>query len=180
MATIGNFGQEGVFSIESRDFLRALNQYVGSMGTAQAKKAIMRRAAAVVAYNVRNLANPKSEMSDPKKGEKYHYFYSGAGYRRRKIKIFKGNLLKSTKYYFNKYNDFEIGPKVIRTRLPDEVGRTAKTTSGFYAAMIFGSAEKFRQMVIEPELIKPEVFIALQESFRKHHERQARANGLQP
>ena len=178
--TTGNLGRAGSFVINTREFERALNQYVGGMSNVEAKKAILRRSAAVVAYNVRRLPRPKTEISDPVKGQKYHLFYSGSGFHRREIAIYKGNLLKSTKYYFNRYQEFEIGPKVIRGKLSNIVGKTVKTSSGFYASMVYGSAENYRNIVIVPELTSQNVLTALQESFRKHHERQARANGLQP
>lgn len=180
MAITGNFGQAGVFFIDDRAFRGALNRYVAGMSTDEAKKAILRRASAVVAYNVRRLDYPKSQIYDREYGEKYHYFYSGKGEGRKKVKIFKGNLLRSTKYYFTKYKEYEIGPKVIRTKLPDEVGKTLRNASGFYASMVFGSAEKYRQYILEPELNGQDVFNALLDSFRNFHQRQARANGLQP
>jgi len=178
MAITGNFGQAGVFFVDDRAFRGALNRYVGGMSTDEAKKAILRRASAVVAYNVRRLDYPKSTPEDREYGEKYHYFYSGSGQGRKKVKIYKGNLLRSTKYYFTKYKEFEIGPKVIRAKLPDEIGRSPRNASGFYASMIFGNAEKYRQFILEPELNGQDVYNALLDSFRKFHERQAQRNGL--
>lgn len=78
-----------------------------------------------------------------------HYLYSKkAG----KIAIHSGNLMRSINVFISKRGGLAlIGPKILKSA-PPEMGRTIKTSSGYYAAMIYGTAAKFRQAELEPAL----------------------------
>lgn len=78
-----------------------------------------------------------------------HYLYSK---RSGKVAIHKGNLRRSINVFISRRGGLAlIGPKVLKSA-PPEMGRTIKTASGYYAAMIYGSAAAFRQAELEPAL----------------------------
>jgi len=175
--TAGVKKDTGVYFADEKVIRTKLREYVQELNTEQGKKLVLRRAAAVVAYKARRLDAPRSGPTDRIKGQDYHTFYSGSGDFKNQIKIYKGNLLKSTKYYFTKFKEYEIGPRVLKRALP-EFGKTVKTSSGFYAAMIFGKAFLYRQRILEPLINDPEIFTIIEQQFKKAHEKTAKKTGF--
>lgn len=176
--TAGVRKDTGVYFADEKKVREKLQQYIDNINTDEGRKLILRRAAAVVAYKARNLPYPRSGMTDRIRGEKFHVFHSGSGEFKKEIKIYKGNLLKSTKYYYTKYKEYEIGPRVLKRALP-EFGKNIKTSSGFYASMIFGKAYLYRQYVLQPLINSPDIFDVIESQFQKAHEKMAKKTGWQ-
>lgn len=175
--TAGVNKRTGMYITNDQALKAALRGYIKDVDEPTGRKLVLRGAAAAVARLARKENYPRSQYDDREYGEPYHYAYMGSGNFRRKVKIYKGNLLRSTKYYFTRKKDYEIGPKVIRYAL-NEYGKTSRGASGYYASMIFGKAWKYRQYVLEPLLERPEVFLIIQKDFAKAHERISRQNNF--
>lgn len=110
-------------------------------------------------------------QSPTPKSSKVHYYYSKKG---GKIPITPGNLRRSMKVYKGKEGDVFIGPHVLR-RVAGlaEIGRTQKTASGYYAAALYGSAARFRQMIMETALDKssPAALRAIEKAYKRYHDK---------
>ena len=173
---MGLFGQQGgatrngIYLTNRRQLEAALQGYAGSFDNPANIKLVLRGGAAAVARLARKENYPKSGYGDREYGEPFHYAYMGSGSNRRKVKIYKGNLLRSTKYYFTRKNDYEVGPRVLRKSL-NEYGKGTGNSSGYYASMIFGKAWKYRQYVLEPLLYKPQVLEIIKKDFERQHAR---------
>lgn len=173
--TAGVNKRTGMYLTNDQALKAAFKKYISDVDSTTGRKLVLRGAAAAVARLARKENYPRSQFDDREYGEKFHYAYMGSGTYRKKVRIYKGNLLKSTKYYFTRKKDYEIGPKVIRLSM-SEYGKTSRSASGYYASMIFGKAWKYRQYVLEPLLERPEVFNIMQKDFAKAHARIAREN----
>lgn len=169
--------KNGMYLTNRRQLEAALQGYVGSFDNPANMKLVLRGGAAAVARLARKENYPRSGYGDREYGEPYHYAYMGSGNFRRKVKVYKGNLLRSTKYYFTQKKDYEIGPKVLRKSL-NAYGKSVKDSSGYYASMIFGKAWKYRQYILEPLLEKPEVLKIIQQDFERQHNRLQRRYSL--
>lgn len=169
--------RNGMYMTNRRQLEAALQGYAGSFDNPANVKLVLRGGAAAVARLARKENYPRSGYGDREYGEPYHYAYMGSGNFRRKVKIYKGNLLRSTKYFFTRKKDYEIGPKVLRKSL-NEYGKSVSNSSGYYASMIFGKAWKYRQYILEPLLEKPEVLKIIQQDFERQHNRLQRRYSL--
>jgi hypothetical protein len=85
-----------------------------------------------------------------KPAAKKHFYYSKAG----KIEVVPGNLKRSMYAFKTRLKTVEVGPRVIRKIAGkyDKIGDTPKTSSGYYAAMLFKKASNFRRQVTESAL----------------------------
>lgn len=87
------------------------------------------------------------------------YKYRGKGAKRAKRGKGKivayyvpGNLSKSVQTLnFRRSSDVFVGPRYTRKKLP-VYGRTVSRADGYYAAMLYGSASRFRQRILIPAL----------------------------
>lgn len=119
----------------------------------------------VLAAGGRKVAQTAAKPPTPKSKAPHHYYS-----KRGPIKIVPGNLRRSMRQFQTKQGEVEVGPRVLRRVVGmEEIGRTQKTASGFYAAALYGSASAFRQAVMEPALSKAQTQ-ALQ-AMRKQYER---------
>lgn len=169
--------RNGMYMTNRRQLEAALQGYVGSFDNPANIKLVLRGGAAAVARLARKENYPRSQYDDREYGESYHYAYMGSGTNRRKVRIYKGNLLRSTKYYFTRRNDYEVGPKVLRKSL-NAYGKGVNDASGYYASMIFGKAWKYRQYILEPLLEKPQVLEIIKKDFERQHNRLQRRYSL--
>jgi len=102
------------------------------------RRRIVRKAARPVVKQMRAIA-PRSKRP--------HYRYPKGQPR---VKYNPGNLRRSIKVLpFRKTADAFVGPQFARKRAP-EYGAPGQPVDAYYAAMIYGSARRFRQRVIEP------------------------------
>lgn len=107
------------------------------------------------------------------KSKNVHYYYAKTG----PIPIKPGNLRRSMRPYKDKQGDIQVGPKVLRRVVGmSEIGATKKTSSGFYAAALYGSASAFRQAVMEPALSRAQsqALAAMQKRYEKLHQKLTR------
>lgn len=106
------------------------------------------------------------------KSKKDHWYYPTKGGTR--VKVFSGNLRKSMKVFRGKDGDIYIGPQVLK-RVTGDIGKTAKTASGYYAATIFKSAANFRREVTEraASLTMTKVLSAVQKAYARFHDQNA-------
>jgi hypothetical protein len=148
----------GIRIENSKEVISRLKKYTQDMTTVQSKKIILRESAGQLVNRIRKLSAPRSAAP--------HYYYG----KSQKVKILPGNLLKSTRQWFTRNKEYEIGPKVLRSLSP-EWGRTVSKSSGYYAAMIFGTARAYRVRVMEPELGKPATFERIERAFARHHKK---------
>lgn len=142
------------------EFQGKMRAYAKAIRDPKDRSAILASGGAVIARR----SKPKMPVAP-----KAHYYYS----KGKKYKIQPGNLRKSMKVFRGKDGDVYIGPRVLR-RITGDIGATAKTSSGFYAAALFGSTLKFRQSVTEAAAIAslPAITAAVEKSFSKFHYRQ--------
>jgi hypothetical protein len=139
------------------------------------------------AIPVRTLARAKAPRS-----KKLHYYYRNVKKGRRRgngsafedaVPIFPGNVAKSIAIlkFKRDRSSVYVGPKYNPTagRL-NAVGRTIKTADPFYAPMIYGSAEAFKDNVITPALnsLIPEVIKRLESKISDHIRGIKRKTGL--
>lgn len=77
-------------------------------------------------------------------------------FRDKRFKIYPGNLRKSI-YVFGKTRDgtVQVGPRFSRS-VTGDIGKTAASSSGFYAAMIWGNSAAFTRRVMYPALAASE------------------------
>jgi len=103
------------------------------------KKKILARATRPLVKAARTLA-PKST--------KPHYRYTSGS----RIKYNPGNLRRSIKrILLNKSTDVFVGPQFAKQRVM-EYGGPGQPTDAYYAAMVFGSAQRFNAKVLAPAL----------------------------
>jgi len=81
-----------------------------------------------------------------KKADRDYDFYSTTG---KKYTIKQGNLRKSIRAFRRRDGDVAIGPKRLRKLSGSTIGDNIKNASGFYAAMYYKSASRYRTEVTE-------------------------------
>ena len=148
----------------SKEVIGRLRQYTREITTAQAQKIILRESAGQLVSRIRNLSSPRAPGTP--KSRSPHYYYG----KSQKVAIYSGNLLKSTKQWFTRQKEYQVGPKVLRS-LSSEWGRTVSKSSGYYASMVYGSASAYRIRVMEPELNKPATFQRIEKAFARYHKK---------
>lgn len=155
-------GNSSVFTVDTTQVSITLKQYAQHLSLPETSKEVLRVGADVVTKSVRQLSSPKSR--------KTHYYYR----KGKKVEIKPGNLLKSTRKYFTRLKEYEIGPKVLR-KLPETTGATVNTSSGYYASALYGKASAYRRRVLEPQLANPSVLTSIIAAFAKWHKKQSAA-----
>lgn len=155
-------GNSSVFTVDTTQVSIALRQYAQHLSLPETPKEVLSVGADVVTKSVRKLSSPKSK--------KKHYYYR----KGKKVEIKPGNLLKSTRKYFTRLKEYEVGPKVLR-KLPETLGATVNTSSGYYASALYGSASAYRRRVLEPQLQNPEILQNIIFAFGKWHKKQKAA-----
>ncbi len=141
-----------------------LNAYQKQVSDPKVKTRIMAAGGQVIKKATATSPTPKSK--------KDHWYYPTKGGAR--VKVFSGNLRKSMKVFRGKDGDVYIGPQVLK-RVTGDIGKTAKTASGYYAATIFKSAANFRREVTEraASLTMTKVLAAVQKAYAKFHDQNA-------
>ena len=155
-------GNSSVFTMDTTQVSIALKQYAQHLSLPETPKEVLSVGADVITKSVRNLSSPKSR--------KKHYYYR----KGKKVEIKPGNLLKSTRNFFTRLKEYEVGPKVLR-KLPETLGATVNTSSGYYASALYGSASAYRRRVLEPQLANPTVLTSIVLAFGKWHKKQSAA-----
>lgn len=155
-------GNSSAFTVDTTQVSIALRQYAQHLSLPETPKEVLSVGADVVTKSVRKLSSPKSK--------KKHYYYR----KGKKVEIKPGNLLKSTRKYFTRLKEYEVGPKVLR-KLPETLGATVNTSSGYYASALYGSASAYRRRVLEPQLQNPEILQNIIFAFGKWHKKQKAA-----
>ena len=79
-----------------------------------------------------------------KKSRQEHFYYQ----KGKKIPIKPGNLKLSMRQYKQRDGYVSIGPRVLK-KVAGQIGDSAKTASGYYAAALYKSASNFRRQVTE-------------------------------
>lgn len=110
------------------------------------RKKVLRAGSAPVRKTARNLT-PK-RVSRPDRTDLNPRYLNG------KIVAYylPGNLRKAVRTLsFRRSNDVFVGPK-FGGKSRRVYGRTVSSADGYYAAMLFGSAKRFRSRILEPSI----------------------------
>lgn len=154
--------------IEGINELRqTLNKYKREVSSAKERNSVLFPGGEEVRKEAAKAPTPKSR--------KVHYYYPKKGSKR--VAIRPGNLRQSMKTYKAKTGDVLVGPKVLRKVVGmEEIGRTRRTASGYYAAMLYKSANNFRQAVMEPAMAKAtaKAIAAIEKAYEKFHDKLTR------
>lgn len=142
-----------------KEFNAKLREYQRRLDTPREKTSILAAGAAKVRQTAAKAPTPRSRA--------IHYYYA----KGRKVKILPGNLRRSMKVFRGKDGDVYVGPRALRRITGDEIGRTSRTSSGYYAAALMGSARAFRLAYMEPALQKAAsaAFQAIEKRFAQWH-----------
>ena len=124
---------------------------------------------------VRNTIRKRNYFKDSKKP---HFYNSKQG----KITILPGNLRNSIYVFKTQNGNVEVGPRVLRkiAGVYDKIGDKPKSSSGFYAAMLFRSASNFRRQVVEAAMQASisKIDINMQKVLERLHRRWQKKYGL--
>lgn len=155
-----------VFGI--RELNAKLQEYQRRLDTPREKTSILAAGAAKVRLAASQPPTPKSSKTKKPQATDPHFYYSKRGWH---VRIYSGNLRRSMKVFRGKDGDVFIGPKVLRKIVAAEIGRTSRTSSGYYAAALMGSARAFRLAYMEPALQKAAsgAFQAIEKRFAQWH-----------
>lgn len=145
------------------EFNAKLLAYQKKISTPKEKTAILAAGGAQVRKEAAKAPTPKSKTA--------HYYYSKSAGR---VQIHSGNLRRSMKVFRGKEGDVYVGPRVLR-KITGDIGKTAKTASGYYAHMIYKTAAAFRSRIMEAALSKAQgaAFQAIEKQFAKWHNQNA-------
>jgi len=150
-----------------QELQQGLNTYLRGVSNPKQKIRILAAGGQVIKRTAAKAPTPKSK--------KVHYYYPKKGANR--VAIFPGNLRKSIKVFRGKDGDIYVGPKVLR-RLSglSEIGKNAKTSSGYYASMIYGKASRFRIAILENAIAtnSAKILNAIQTTYAKIHRQTTR------
>lgn len=141
-------------------FNEALRMYLKKVSAPRQKTQILAAGGAQVRREASKSPTPKSQRN--------HYYYA----KNRKVLIYSGNLRRSMKVFRGKEGDVYVGPRVLRRITGGEIGQTPKTSSGYYAAALYGLAASFRQRIMEPALGRAQsrAVQAIEKVFSRWHE----------
>jgi hypothetical protein len=105
----------------------------------------------------------------------YYYTKSGG-----KVVSYPGNLKKSMYAFRKKDGDVAVGPRVLRKIGSGELGKTSKTSSGWYASMLYKKAANFRRQVTESALASnlSAIDLAMQAAYKRIHQYWAKRHNL--
>jgi len=108
----------------------------------------------------------------PKSTAVHYYYYQG-----RKTEIRPGNLRRSMRVYKGREGEVYVGPQFLRRITTPTIGQTAKTSSGYYAAALYGSASAFRRTIMEAaaQSAAGAAFQAIEKRFAAWHKKQKAA-----
>ena len=113
-----------------------------------------------------------------KNSKKPNFYYSKQG----RITILPGNLRKSIYVFKTQNGSVEVGPRVLRkiAGVYDKIGDKPKSSSGFYAAMLFKSASNFRRQVVEAAMQASisKIDTSMQKTLERLHRRWQKKYGL--
>ena len=141
--------------------------YLDKVGTRKEKQKVLLAGGKVL----RNAA--KLNIKD---AENKHYYYPKGGKGR--IEVKPGNLRQSMYVFKQKTGDVAVGPRVIRriAGVMKTIGETPKTSSGFYAAMLYNKAKFFKEQVTDAALLASLTRInnAMQKAFQRIHRQWAK------
>ena len=151
-----------------------IKRYLNEVGTRRERQKVLLAGAKVL----RNAARLNIEDS-----KKTHYYYPKKGLNRKgKIEIMPGNLRKSMYAFKQKDGIVSVGPRVIRriSGVFKTIGQTPPTSSGFYASMLFKSAQAFRQRITETALATAlsRIDAAMQKAYQRVHRQWAKKYGF--
>lgn len=146
-----------------------IKRYLDEVATKRERQKVL-LAGAKVLRNASRSKIPKSK--------KPHYYYAKAG----KVEIKPGNLRKSMYAFKEKSGIVSVGPRTISrvSGALQTLGESPKTSSGFYAAALFKSAQSFRQRVTETALASAlnKIDIAMQKAYQRIHRQWAKKYGF--
>lgn len=145
------------------------------------RRRTLRKIATQIAKSIR--LNPSLQ---PKVPGKYPVHYRGK--KPNRIKYNQGNLrrsivrlprLKSTSVFVGPIRADRAGLKGVG-RDAEEYGKPGQPSDGYYAQMIFGSAQAFRNRVLKPAILagRPIAFRVIGNEALKSIKKHARAKGL--
>lgn len=174
--TASIFGAAPELFIDEVDIIRLVNEInkVASDLTPSKRRRFLERAARPIRQRAISLAP---------RGVKKHYRYttpklfkgkrakrgSAIDYR---LTYHPGNLSKSIKVltFPRAKNAVFVGPKRFFKLSQKEYGRTIGTSDGYYAQMVYGSADGFRNRVTAAALasVRPQVVAILQDQLNKY------------
>lgn len=139
--------------------------YLDQVGTRKERQKVLLAGGKVL----RNAAKRKIP-----KAAQPHYYYAKAG----KVEIKPGNLRQSMYAFKQKDGNVSVGPRVIRrvSGVLKTLGETPKTSSGFYASMLYNNAKSFREKVTDTALSNSLTSInnAMQKAFQRVHRQWAK------
>jgi hypothetical protein len=141
---------------------RNMRGYLDEVATKKERQKILLAGGRVVRAKVKR----GGYFKDSKKPRTY---YSKQG----KITIMPGNLRTSMYAFKTKVGSVEVGPRVLKKIAGkyDKIGETPKTSSGYYAAMLFKKAANFRRQVTEAAMAASisKIDAAMQRTFQRIH-----------
>lgn len=151
--------KESVFQVDLRaaEVNKKFTEITRSIKDPKKRREIMKEGAKYVVYAARSKA-PRSR--------KVHYLYTGVtklisnikaakgSVSDKRIKIYPGNLQLSIQYLdrLRRTPNAIIGPKIVNNPRAKSYGKNERNTNAYYAQMIYGSAEAFRNKVMIPAL----------------------------
>lgn len=143
--------------VSKQEFESKLKKYVDAVTTSKEKQQVLRSGGVIL----RNRAKKLIKIA------KKEHVYSRDG---REVYIQPGNLRQSMYVYRQKDGDVAVGPRVKKRFDNGEIiGVTPRTSSGFYAAALYGSAQKFRQTITD--MAASMNYYAMLKSMQKKFER---------
>jgi hypothetical protein len=157
--------------VQTREELKKqIEKYLDGVATKKEKQRVLLAGARVLRNYVRDWKVPRSS--------KPHTYYGKSG----KITIEPGNLAQSIYTFREKTGNVSVGPRVLRKidGVLSTLGKTPKTSSGYYAAALYGSADSFRRRVTEASLNLnlTKINKAMQRAYDAVHRRYARKAGI--
>jgi hypothetical protein len=141
---------------------RNVKAYIGEISTIKERQKILIAGARVVRATIKR----GSYFKNSKEPRTY---YSKFG----NVQILPGNLRNSIYAFKTRDGNAEVGPRVLNPLAGkySKIGDTQRTSSGYYAAMLFGSASAFRRQVTESAMGASLARIdkAMQSALRRIH-----------
>lgn len=148
---------------------RNIKEYLKVASTNREKHAILRPGAVIV----RNASKKRIRKS------KKNHFYYRAG---KKVEIESGNLKNSIYVFRHKIGEVSVGPRVLRSLTGrTSIGKDPKSSSGYYAHMLYYTAEGFRDTITWMAMMSnlTKVNDAIAKAYEKFNKRIAKKYGLQ-
>lgn len=145
------------------ELLRNMRGYLAQVATKKEKQRILTAGAKVV--------RDASKLKLWKSAKKHWYYPRGRGWD--KVLIHPGNLENSIYVFRHRGGVVSVGPRVLRPLVGKQwqIGMTPGTSSGYYAAMLYGSAAEFRKRVTDAALAMrlTQVNTAMERTLKRIH-----------